>query len=180
MTAAVEDEDSVFAAALDVVRVLKAISAGLRITLVAAADEDWGIGAEGGLPWRCPEDLRHFRQRTMGRHLLMGRTTFEGLPVRLDGREIHVLSRRGERNLQSVQAAIRSLLPLGLDEVLIAGGAEVYGHALPYCTHAEVTRIPGRHGCDAFMPDLQEAGWTLASTTSLSGNINIEYWETKR
>lgn len=172
--------DDVFEAAFSVMQVLKARAAGLKITLVAAADDEWGIGIEGRLPWRCPDDLRHFKQRTMGRHLLMGRTTYEGLPKTLDGRTIHVLSRNGEERLSSVEAAIHSLLPLGLDEVVIAGGGGLYAAALPFCTHAEVTRIPGTHGCDAFMPDLREAGWTLVSTSPLSGNINIEHWESKR
>lgn len=172
--------DEVFEAGLCVVQVLKARAAGLKITLVAAANDEWGIGVEGRLPWRCPEDLRYFKQRTMGRHLLMGRTTYEGLPKPLDGRTIHVLSRNGEKRLSSVERALHSLLPIGLDEVVIAGGGGLYIAALPFCTHAEVTRIPGTHGCDAFMPDLREAGWTLVSTSPLSGNINIEHWESKR
>jgi dihydrofolate reductase len=166
--------------AMHIVDVLAARSKGLRITMIAAADDDWGVGVEGRLPWRNAADLRHFRQRTLGRHLLMGRTTFEGLPKTLDGRTIHVLSRSGPEHLTSVDRAIHSLLPAVQDEIVVAGGGQVYEQALVFCTHAEITRIPGTHGCDAFMPDLRAAGWVIASTQTLADDINIEHWERKK
>jgi dihydrofolate reductase len=164
----------------NVVHILEAYATGLRITMIAAADDEWGVGVEGRLPWRNAADLRHFRQRTLGRHLLMGRTTFEGLPKTLDGRTIHVLSRGGPEHLTSVDRAIHSLLSTVQDEIVVAGGAKVYEQALPFCTHAEITRIPGTHGCDAFMPDLRAAGWTLAATETLADDITIEHWERQK
>jgi dihydrofolate reductase len=164
----------------NVIGVLRAMEAGLRITMIAAADEDWGIGVEGRLPWRNANDLRHFRQRTLGRHLLMGRTTFEGLPTMLDGRTIHVLSRSGPEHLTSVDRALHSLLHAVQDEIVVAGGGQVYEQALAFCTHAEITRIRGTHGCDTFMPNLRAAGWILASTEAIADDINIEHWERKK
>lgn len=150
---------------------------GMRITLIAAADEAWGIGMADSLPWRCREDLLHFKERTMGRNLLMGRRTFEGLPVTLDGRFVHVISSNGPEHLTSVDRAIAHLVNEGADEVVIAGGGRLYAEALPYCTHAEVTRIPGVHQCDTHMPDLAKHGWGLSDTKALTDNINIQYWE---
>jgi dihydrofolate reductase len=163
-----------------VLAILRARVAGLRITLVAAADDDWGIGCKGALPWRCPEDLRHFKARTMGKTLMMGRTTFEGLPRKLDGRTIHVVSRSGGEELSSADKAISWLAASGIDEIVVAGGGALYAAALPFCTHAEVTRIPGTHGCDAFMPDLLSKGWSLKSSAHLAGDIQIQYWEVKQ
>lgn len=160
-----------------VLMILKARAAGLKITLVAAADDEWGIGTKGDLPWRCPEDLKHFKARTLGKTLIMGRTTFEGLPRKLDGRTIHVVSRNGVEELSGADKAIAWLSSSGIDEIVVAGGGALYAAALPFCTHAEVTRVPGTHGCDAFMPDLHSKGWSLKSTAKLAGDIQIQYWE---
>jgi Dihydrofolate reductase len=161
----------------DISVILRARAAGLRITMVAAADEAWGIGLAGGLPWRCPEDLRHFRRRTMGGRLLMGRTTFEGLPATLDGRTVHILSSASADGFATMEGALANLAGQEGSEILVAGGGSVYAAALGYCTHAEVTRIPGHHGCDTFMPDLGKAGWNLARRERLAGSIEIEHWE---
>lgn len=160
--------------------VLRARARGLRITAVAAADEEWGIGRNGDLPWRCPEDLKHFKSRTLGRTLMMGRTTFEGLPRKLVGRTIHVVSTAGPEAFASADKAIATLAAADLAEIIVAGGGRLYDAALPFCTHAEVTRIRGKHECDAFMPDLAARGWALARTEALTEEINIEYWETSK
>ena len=65
----------------------------MDITLVLAMDDDGLIGAAGGLPWRMPADLRHFRELTMGRTIVMGRTTWQSIGRPLDGRDNWVLSR---------------------------------------------------------------------------------------
>lgn len=163
--------------AVSAATVLAARRKGLRVTLIAAADTGWGIGKEGGLPWRSPEDLRHFRNRTMGRHLVMGRNTHDGLPKKLDGRTIHVVSSASSEGLTSVHEALAKLAKVATEELLVVGGGRVYADALPFCTHAEVTRIPGTHECDAHMPDLAHAGWRLVDTKPLTETIHIEYWE---
>jgi dihydrofolate reductase len=161
-----------------VMAMLRARVAGMRITAIAAADDEWGIGIGGTLPWRCPEDLRHFKARTLGGTLLMGRTTYEGLPRKLEGRTIHVVSSSGQEQFAAADRALAALSALGLHEIIVAGGGRLYEAALPFCTHAEVTRIRGKHECDAFMPDLAAKGWKLVSTSPLTEEINIEYWET--
>jgi dihydrofolate reductase len=163
-----------------VLTVLRARAKGLRITALAAADDEWGIGRNGDLPWHCPEDLKHFKSRTLGGTLLMGRTTFEGLPRKLEGRTIHVVSSSGAEAFASADKAIATLAAAGPAEIIVAGGGRLYEAALPFCTHAEVTRIRGRHECDAFMPDLEARGWALARTHALTKEINIEYWETSK
>ena len=64
-----------------------------EILLVVARAENGVIGREGGLPWRLPEDLRHFRRVTAGAPMIMGRRTFESLPGLLPGRRHIVLTR---------------------------------------------------------------------------------------
>jgi dihydrofolate reductase len=161
-----------------VMAMLRARADGMKITVIAAADDDWGIGAAGALPWRCPEDLRHFKSRTLGGVLVMGRTTFEGLPRKLDGRTIVVVSSTGPEEFRSADRVLATLSAHGPQEIIVAGGGRLYEAALPYCTHAEITRMRGKHECDAFMPDLAARGWVLVRTEPLTEEINIEYWET--
>jgi dihydrofolate reductase len=148
----------------------------MNLVIIAAADAQWGIGNQNMLPWNAPADLKHFRERTMGKHLIMGRRTFEGLPGQLKGRYIHVASRSEAGNAASIEDIIDIGIDLGLDEMLVAGGAEIYRSIERYCSFAEITRIPGTHICDTHLVDLAERGWTHFANKSLTNDIVVEYW----
>lgn len=144
--------------------------------MIAACDQAWGIGRANSLAWHEPADLKHFKQRTMGQHLIMGRRTFESLPATLKGRTIHVLSRRESGDGLNIQSALEAGRENGLSEMLVAGGGEIYRQLEPLCSHAEITRIPGKFNCDTFMPNLAELGWRLLADELLTPNLIIEYW----
>jgi dihydrofolate reductase len=144
--------------------------------MIAACDDVWGIGRANSLAWHEPADLAHFKRRTMDQHLIMGRRTFESLPTTLKGRTIHVLSRRDDGSGMDFESAIEIGRDNGLDEMLVAGGGEIYRQLEPHCTYAEITRIPGNFNCDTFMPNLAEQGWILLAAKLLTQNIVIEYW----
>ena len=146
----------------------------MTVTLLAAADARWGIGLEGGLPWRLPEDLARFRRRTMGRMVIAGRKTAEGLPGGLPGRRLVTVSRAA--GFPSVEEAVAAARGEGAGESFVIGGAETYLAALPLADRAEVTRVPGEWRCDAFMPDLAAHGWKL-SRTFREGALEIEEWK---
>lgn len=149
----------------------------MKLTLIAGCDTFWGIGNKNRLPWHAPADLKHFRERTMGRHLIMGRKTFETLPTALKGRHIHVASRKKhEANYASVEDIFEIATDQGVDELLIAGGAEIYRRLEPLCSFAEITRIPGHFECDSWMVNLAEQGWSIFGTKSLTQDITVEYW----
>jgi dihydrofolate reductase len=148
----------------------------MKLTMIAACDQAWGIGRANSLAWHEPADLAHFKQRTMGRHLIMGRRTFENLPTTLKGRTIHVLSRRDDEKGLSIQSAIEVGHDNGLAEMLVVGGGEIYRQLEPLCSRAEITRIPGRFDCDTFMPNLGEMGWQLFAEQLLTPTLIIEYW----
>ncbi|TLX17053.1 dihydrofolate reductase [Rhizobium sp. MHM7A] len=148
----------------------------MKLTMIAACDRAWGIGRANSLGWHEPADLAHFKQRTMGQHLIMGRRTFESLPTTLRGRTIHVLSRSEDGNGLNIQAAIEVGHDNGLSEMLVAGGGEIYRQLEPFCSHAEITRIPGQFNCDTFMPNLSELGWRLFAEKLLTPTLIIEFW----
>jgi dihydrofolate reductase len=133
------------------------------ITLVLAHDEGGAIGAGDGLPWgRIPEDMKRFRDLTRGKPVVMGRRTMETLGRPLPWRHNIVLTRDRTWRMDHVAVAHSpetALLAAGdAREVMIVGGAEVYGLFQPLATRVLLTLVRGRHDADVFWaPDL--AGW---------------------
>ena len=148
----------------------------MKLTMIAACDQAWGIGRANSLAWHEPADLAHFKQRTMGQHLIMGSRTFAGLPKSLKGRTIHVLSRQDDGTGLDLQSALEVGRKYGVGEMLVAGGGEIYRQLEPLCSHAEITRIPGLHQCDTFMPNLVDRGWRLIAEKLLTPTLIVEYW----
>lgn len=125
---------------------------------VAAMSRNRVIGAEGKIPWKLPEDLRWFKELTMGGTLLMGRVTYEGIGRPLPGRETIVLSRRTGA-IPGVQvipdlSALRSARIRG--EVFVVGGAEIYRIALPYCRDLYLTEVLREVPGDRFFPMFED------------------------
>lgn len=132
----------------------------LEVTLVVAVADNGVIGRGNALPWDLPDDLKHFKQTTMGRPIIMGRKTFESIGRPLPGRLNIILTRSTDWQAVGVSTAAtigdaidlaeQQALIDGADSVMIIGGAEVYRQALPFCTRAVVTRVHGQVDGDAF------------------------------
>lgn len=126
---------------------------------VAAMAANRVIGAAGAIPWNLPEDLRWFKELTMGGTLLMGRVTFESIGRPLPGRETIVMSRRGGSVVPGVQV-ISDLSGLATarvqGEVFVVGGAEIYRAALPYCRDLYLTELPRVVDGDRFFPVFED------------------------
>jgi len=136
------------------------------ITLLVARADNGVIGRDGVLPWRLPEDLKHFKQLTMGKPMVMGRRTFESLPGLLPGRRHIVLTRdagwsaAGAEMAHSVEQAIA--LAGNVPEIAVIGGAEIYALFLPLAKRIELTEVHRSPEGDTKMPPLG-AGWRVAS-----------------
>lgn len=107
----------------------------MSVTLVVARGSNGVIGADGGIPWRLPADLAHFKRLTLGHVLVMGRVTYESIGRPLPGRTTVVVTRdprwRAEGVLTAGSVAEALDLAAGLDaEVFVVGGAQVYSEAL--------------------------------------------------
>lgn len=119
------------------------------ISQVAAVAQNGVIGREGTLPWHVPEDLQRFKAITMHKTVIMGRKTYEGLPKRLDGRRMIVLSRQldaieGAEIARDFDHALE--LAKGESEVVIAGGETLYRGTIHrtqriYLTHLDVNPV---------------------------------------
>ena len=99
------------------------------ITLIAAMNNKRTIGLKGKMPWHNPEDLKHFKNYTMGKTLFMGRKTYEGLPNKLKGRNIKVVSNTLNGGIKNFLDILKNSFD---EEVIIAGGGEIYKLSLPY------------------------------------------------
>lgn len=106
----------------------------MKITLLVATDLAGGIGNKGGIPWRCSRDLKHFKERTLNKVVVMGRKTVESLPFKLKGRGVVMLSKtlddhpKADYTAQTFGEAIARYYDT--PEIIIAGGAEVYEEAI--------------------------------------------------
>src|SRR3954464_15345753 len=100
------------------------------VSFLAAVDRNLVLGDENGIPWRLPADLKRFRKLTLGKPIVMGRTTFEHIGRPLDKRTNIVLSRNPSYRPEGVLVAgsIDDALRLGGDvpEVVVIGGGEVF------------------------------------------------------
>ncbi len=120
----------------------------MNVSLVAAVARGGVIGRAGGLPWRLPEDMRRFRELTLGHPVIMGRRTWDSLPDRfrpLPGRRNVVVTRNsswqseGAERAGSLEEALR--LVSDAERVFVIGGGELYAAALPLADELLLTEI---------------------------------------
>lgn len=134
-----------------------------RVYLVAAVSLNGVIGANGKLPWHLPEDLRHFKNLTLGHPVIMGRRTWESLGKPLPGRENIVVSRKAgfEAPGASVAATIEAAIALctGEPAAFVIGGAEIYAAALPLADGLVLTEIHENYEGDTRFPDWDRKAW---------------------
>jgi len=134
-----------------------------RISIIVAMAQNRTIGINNTLPWRCPEDLKHFKALTMGHHMIMGRKTFDSIGKPLPGRTTVVVTRN--RELEITGCIIAHSLPeaitacAGDNEIFIVGGAELYVQALPLADTLYITEIRHDVAGDAHFPRFDASEW---------------------
>ena len=150
-----------------------------RVILVAAVASNGVIGARGKLPWRLPEDLRHFRELTLGHPVIMGRKTWESLGKPLPGRENIVLTRAhgydapGAHVAASLEAALA--LCAGEPVAFVIGGTELYAAALPLADAMVLTEIGRDYAGDARFPEFDRAAWRETQRKPQTGRDGVRF-----
>ena len=131
--------------------------------IVAVAGKKRVIGTKGGMPWYIPEELKRFKEITMGHPILMGRKTHQSIGKPLGGRTNIVITRdpafkeEGVTVVSSLDEALRlAKLALGNDEIFVIGGGEIYKQALPLADKLYLTVIDKEIGGDTFFPDYSD------------------------
>ena len=143
-----------------------------RVSIIVAMAKNRVIGRDGHLPWHLPEDLKRFKQLTMGHHIVMGRKTWESLGRLLPGRHHVIVSRSPGYAVPSAKVA-GSIAVAFTDcendsEIFVIGGGEIYALALPDADRILLTEINQDFEGDAFFPALPPGEWK--ESERLQGN----------
>ncbi len=134
-----------------------------RISLIVAMAKNSTIGANNTLPWRCPEDLKHFKALTMGHHMIMGRKTFDSIGKPLPGRTTVVVTR--DRDLIIEGCIVVHSLPEAIaacaddTQTFIVGGADIYAQSLQLADTLYITEIQQDVEGDAHFPAFDKSEW---------------------
>lgn len=141
----------------------------MRVSLIVAVADNGTIGRDGGLPWRLSNDLRYFRNVTMGKPIVMGRKTYESIGRPLPGRPNVVVSATAgfapdgvdvAADFETAVARAEALADsAGADEILVIGGAALYRAALARADRIYFTEVHAEIDGDVHFPVLDPAHW---------------------
>lgn len=151
----------------------------MSISLIAALDENFAIGRKGQLPWHLPDDLRWFKQLTLGKHVLMGYDTAAAIGRALPDRHNLVLSRRhqapfpGQVTVRSLEEAQALADGTGL---MVIGGGQVYAATLPLARRLYLTWVNAAvEAPDTFFPGVHFRDWTEVARTHHAADAEHRY-----
>jgi Dihydrofolate reductase len=123
------------------------------------------IGVNNGLPWDLPADMKHFRELTLGKPIIMGRKTYESIGRPLPGRRNIVVSRNSELKIPGVDvvSTLDDAISMvsNVQEIMIVGGAQLYADALSKANKIYLTKINLDIKGDSFFPQFNESEWTV-------------------
>lgn len=136
------------------------------ITLIVARAENGAIGRNGDIPWHLPEDLKSFQRETLGGALIMGRNTWDSLPVKPLPKRLNIVvsSRSDAADLvaPSVAAAVKIAADAGYDRIYGIGGARVYQEMIPLANRLMISEVDIQvQDADTFFPSFDLEAWRL-------------------
>lgn len=134
-----------------------------NITMIAAIGKNRELGKNNDLIWHFKEDMKFFRNETMGKPILMGIKTLESLPKLLPGRK-HIVITSKKRDLPEEVRVVHSIeealeICKEYDEVMVIGGASVYSQMYNYCDKMILTEIDAESDADVYFPEFEKDEW---------------------
>ena len=147
------------------------------MNLIAAVDLNWGIGYNFKLLERIPEDMKYFKEKTMGKVIVMGRTTLESLPSKkpLEQRINIVLTKNKNYNYKgvilchSLEELFKELKKYNEEDIFIIGGESIFSQLIPHCNKAYITKIYKEFVHDKVLVNLDSyEQWEKVSTSEKS------------
>lgn len=153
----------------------------MKNSIIVAISDNNVIGKDNALLWRLSADMRFFKEKTTGHHIIMGRKTFESLGNRLlPNRTSIVISRNTDYQLPeggilatSIENAIAKVK--NETEAFFIGGEQIYKSALPFVDTLYITRVHHTFDGDAFFPEIDKSQWKLVSSEHHKADEKNEY-----
>lgn len=154
------------------------------MNLLVCVDSNWAIGNQGKLLVRIPNDMKHFREETTGKVIVLGRKTLETFPqgMPLQNRTNIILSRNpklkveGAQVVHSVEELLDELKQYDTEDVYVVGGESIYEQLLPYCDVAHITKLDYVYQADAHFPDLdKDPAWKITQDSDEQTYFDIPY-----
>jgi dihydrofolate reductase len=150
-----------------------------RIAIIVAMTKERVIGRNNNLPWHLPEDLKLFKEITMGHPVLMGRKTFETIGQPLPGRENLVLSTQvlahdGIHRCAHFMEALRVAAQIS-DTLFIIGGRELYQKALPIASELHISWVKESYNGDVYFPEMDLQNWQEYEKVDYAEFVYIRY-----
>lgn len=150
----------------------------MKLSMIVATAQNRVIGRDNALPWYLPNDLKYFKQTTLGKPVIMGRKTYESIGKPLPGRTNIVITRQTDYQPEGVKvvhsvAEARDLaesvcLIDGQEEAMIMGGAEIYTLALSDADRLYLTEVHADVEGDAYFPEYDKTEWQEISREDFS------------
>lgn len=136
----------------------------MKISMIAAMTDERVIGIENRLPWRLPNDMKWFRQHTLGKPIIMGRKTFESFGSKPLPDRTNIIITRDEsyqaKDSIVVHSIDEALQAAGeVDEIMIIGGASFYEQMLPQADRLYLTFVHADVQGDAWFPEIDLSEW---------------------
>ena len=154
------------------------------MNLIVAVDKNWAIGKDNKLLVSIPQDMKFFRETTMGKVVVMGRKTLESFPggQPLKKRTNIVLTRDKNYKVKDaivvhgVEELLEELKNYDEKEIYVIGGESIYRALLPYCKVAHVTKIDHAYEADTYFPNLDEMEeWEVTGVSEEQTYFDLEY-----
>ena len=154
------------------------------MNLIVAVDNNWAIGNKNELLVRIPNDMKHFREETTGKVVVLGRKTLETFPQGqpLKNRTNIILTKDLKYQVKdavivhSIDELLAELKKYSDDDIYIIGGESVYRQMLPYCTVAHITKIDHTYEADTYFPNLdKDPEWHITADSDEQTYFDIPY-----
>ncbi len=134
----------------------------MKIKIIVAYNLNNVIGLNNRLPWNIPEDLKHFKESTLGKNVVMGKNTFFSLSKPLKDRNNIILS----STLNYIEGCtifknIEDLLNYGYDEIIIIGGDSIYKQFIDIADELIITKVCNYNEGDTYFPFFNESNYNL-------------------
>lgn len=155
----------------------------MQIAMIWAMAQNGVIGKDNQLPWHLPEDLQHFKAKTTGKPVIMGRKTFDSIGRPLPNRQNIVITRDPHwrhdgvevfHDTQSALSFANSLLA-GDGEIIVMGGAQIYQALLPVANRLYITHVEQVFDGDAYAPQVDWQNWQEITSVSHLSKTGLAY-----